>query len=182
IDLSRAPRVRAYRAPARALRARVRRRTGRHRRPGTRQQRGVPALGARRRVGCAPARDRLPASGGAGRPGGRPHLGGDGAGDHVRAAHRDPAGERSPGARPGALAVVSRERPHRATPTARSGAERALLLLAREHPMPPSPAVPDVARVIQLAVAPVFLLSGVGVTLTVLTSRLSRIVDRARSL
>ncbi|OLB11463.1 MAG: hypothetical protein AUH07_09450 [Gemmatimonadetes bacterium 13_2_20CM_70_9] len=48
--------------------------------------------------------------------------------------------------------------------------------------MPPSPAVPDVARVIQLAVAPVFLLSGVGVTLTVLTSRLSRIVDRARSL
>src|SRR5207245_2759526 len=78
IDLSRAPRVRAYRAPARALRARVRRRTGRHRRPGTRQQRGVPALGARRRgralggddraggtgrsrVGCAPARDRLPA-------------------------------------------------------------------------------------------------------------------------
>ncbi len=48
--------------------------------------------------------------------------------------------------------------------------------------MPPSPQVPDVARVIQLAVAPVFLLSGVGVTLTVLTNRLSRIVDRARSL
>src|SRR5207245_9311892 len=83
---------------------------------------------------------------------------------------------------PGAVAVGPRERPHRATPTARYGADRALLLLAREHPMPPSPAVPDVARVIQLAVAPVFLLSGVGVTLTVLTSRLSRIVDRARSL
>ena len=48
--------------------------------------------------------------------------------------------------------------------------------------MPPSAPVPDIARAIQLAVAPVFLLSGVGVTLTVLTNRLSRIVDRARSL
>lgn len=42
--------------------------------------------------------------------------------------------------------------------------------------------VSDIAHVIQLAVAPVFLLSGVGVTLSVLTSRLARIVDRARSL
>ena len=33
-----------------------------------------------------------------------------------------------------------------------------------------------------MAVAPVFLLSGVGVILTVLTNRLARIVDRARSL
>jgi len=41
---------------------------------------------------------------------------------------------------------------------------------------------PAIAHVIQLAVAPVFLLSGVGVTLTVLTNRLSRIVDRARVL
>ena len=40
----------------------------------------------------------------------------------------------------------------------------------------------DVARIIQLAVAPVFLLSGVGVTLGVFTNRLSRIVDRARAL
>lgn len=40
----------------------------------------------------------------------------------------------------------------------------------------------DVAHVIQLAVAPVFLLSGVGVTLTVLTNRLARIIDRARLL
>jgi Protein of unknown function (DUF2721) len=38
----------------------------------------------------------------------------------------------------------------------------------------------DVAHVIQLAVAPVFLLSGVGITLTVLTNRLARVVDRAR--
>jgi hypothetical protein len=42
--------------------------------------------------------------------------------------------------------------------------------------------VTDIARVIQLAVAPVFLLSGVGVTLTVLTNRLARIIDRARFL
>ncbi len=38
----------------------------------------------------------------------------------------------------------------------------------------------DVAHLIQLAVAPVFLLAGVAATLNVLTSRLSRIVDRAR--
>lgn len=40
----------------------------------------------------------------------------------------------------------------------------------------------DIVQVIQLAVAPVFLLSGVGITLTVLTNRLSRVVDRARKL
>jgi hypothetical protein len=38
-----------------------------------------------------------------------------------------------------------------------------------------------IAQLVQLAVAPVFLLSGVGVTLGVLTNRLARIVDRARS-
>lgn len=38
----------------------------------------------------------------------------------------------------------------------------------------------DITHLIQLAVAPVFLLSGVGVTLGVLTNRLARIVDRAR--
>lgn len=37
-------------------------------------------------------------------------------------------------------------------------------------------------QVIQLAVAPVFLLSGIGVILTVLTNRLARVVDRARRL
>ncbi len=41
--------------------------------------------------------------------------------------------------------------------------------------------VVDVAHAIQLAVAPVFLLSGVGVILGVLTARLARIVDRARA-
>ena len=40
----------------------------------------------------------------------------------------------------------------------------------------------DVAHIIQLAVAPVFLLSGVGVVLTLFTNRLARIVDRARML
>jgi len=40
----------------------------------------------------------------------------------------------------------------------------------------------DVAHVIQLAVAPVFLLSGIAVTLGLFTNRLARIVDRARSL
>jgi len=40
----------------------------------------------------------------------------------------------------------------------------------------------DVAHVIQVAVAPVFLLSGIGVMLSVCISRLGRIVDRARFL
>jgi Protein of unknown function (DUF2721) len=39
-----------------------------------------------------------------------------------------------------------------------------------------------VAHAIQLAVAPVFLLSGIGAILVVLTNRLGRIIDRARVL
>jgi hypothetical protein len=42
--------------------------------------------------------------------------------------------------------------------------------------------VVDIAHAIQLAVAPVFLLSGIGVFLGVLTNRLARIVDRARKI
>jgi len=42
--------------------------------------------------------------------------------------------------------------------------------------------VTSVAQVIQLAVAPVFLLAGVGATLNVLASRIGRIIDRARIL
>jgi Protein of unknown function (DUF2721) len=38
----------------------------------------------------------------------------------------------------------------------------------------------SVAHAIQLAVAPVFLLSGIGAILVVLTNRLGRIIDRAR--
>jgi len=45
-----------------------------------------------------------------------------------------------------------------------------------------SSGITDIAHGIQLAVAPVFLLSGVGVILTVLTNRLARIIDRARAL
>jgi hypothetical protein len=40
----------------------------------------------------------------------------------------------------------------------------------------------NVAKLIQLALGPVFLLSGVGITLSMLTQRLARIVDRARNL
>jgi hypothetical protein len=40
----------------------------------------------------------------------------------------------------------------------------------------------SVAHAIQLAVAPVFLLSGIGAILVVLTNRLGRIIDRARVL
>ncbi len=42
--------------------------------------------------------------------------------------------------------------------------------------------VVDIAHAIQLAVTPVFLLSGIGVLLGVLTNRLARIVDRARKI
>jgi hypothetical protein len=43
-------------------------------------------------------------------------------------------------------------------------------------------ALSDITHTIQLAVAPVFLLSALGTTLSVLTTRLSRIIDRARLL
>ena len=42
--------------------------------------------------------------------------------------------------------------------------------------------VNDVAHAIQLSLAPVFLLNGIGVLLSMLTSRLARVVDRARTL
>jgi hypothetical protein len=40
----------------------------------------------------------------------------------------------------------------------------------------------DIAHVIQLAIAPVFLLTAIGTVLSVLTGRLARAVDRRRSL
>ncbi|NKN32315.1 DUF2721 domain-containing protein [Marichromatium bheemlicum] len=40
--------------------------------------------------------------------------------------------------------------------------------------------ITTIAHVIELAVAPVFLLSGIGAMLAVMTNRLSRVVDRAR--
>jgi VIT1/CCC1 family predicted Fe2+/Mn2+ transporter len=46
----------------------------------------------------------------------------------------------------------------------------------------PALEVVDIAHAIQLALAPVFLLSGIWVFLGVLTNRLARIVDRARKM
>ena len=40
----------------------------------------------------------------------------------------------------------------------------------------------DVGKIIQLSIAPVFMLSGVGTHLVVLTNRLGRIIDRSRVL
>ncbi|MBI3229427.1 MAG: DUF2721 domain-containing protein, partial [Burkholderiales bacterium] len=40
----------------------------------------------------------------------------------------------------------------------------------------------DISHIIQLAIAPVFLLTGVGTSLVVLTNRLARIIDRLRVL
>jgi hypothetical protein len=42
--------------------------------------------------------------------------------------------------------------------------------------------ITDIGHLIQLAIAPVFLLTGVGTKLTVLTNRLGRIIDRSRVL
>ncbi|MDH5536719.1 MAG: DUF2721 domain-containing protein, partial [Betaproteobacteria bacterium] len=48
--------------------------------------------------------------------------------------------------------------------------------------MTPPSNIGDIAHVIQLAVAPVFLLTGVGTLLAVLSNRLGRAVDRSRVL
>ena len=48
--------------------------------------------------------------------------------------------------------------------------------------MPYTSAIGDIAHVIQLAIAPVFLLTAVGTLLNVLASRLGRTVDRRRVL
>lgn len=46
----------------------------------------------------------------------------------------------------------------------------------------PAASIDDIAHVIQLAIAPVFLLTGVSSLLGVLTNRLGRIIDRGRKL
>ena len=48
--------------------------------------------------------------------------------------------------------------------------------------MPAETHLQDITHTIQLAVAPVFLLTALGTTLAVLTTRLARVVDRARRL
>jgi|ERR1041385_1914802 hypothetical protein len=47
--------------------------------------------------------------------------------------------------------------------------------------MQPEASIAAIAHVIQLSIAPVFLISGVATLLSVLTNRLGRIVDRARA-
>lgn len=47
---------------------------------------------------------------------------------------------------------------------------------------PPDLSVTTVAEIVRVALAPVFLLSGIGAFLNVLASRLARIVDRSRQL
>ena len=47
--------------------------------------------------------------------------------------------------------------------------------------MQPEASITAIAHVIQLSIAPVFLISGVATLLSVLTNRLGRIVDRARA-
>jgi hypothetical protein len=47
--------------------------------------------------------------------------------------------------------------------------------------MTPEPMLTDITHTIQLAIAPVFLLTAVGTTLSVFSTRLARIVDRARA-
>ena len=48
--------------------------------------------------------------------------------------------------------------------------------------MQPDASITNIGHVIQLSVAPVFLLSGIGAMLAVMTNRLSRVVDRARTI
>ena len=45
-------------------------------------------------------------------------------------------------------------------------------------PAPPSPALDDVAHTIQVALTPVFLLSGIGTLINVFASRLARVGDQ----
>jgi hypothetical protein len=48
--------------------------------------------------------------------------------------------------------------------------------------MPTFPAVSTIAQTIQLSLAPVFLLTGIGALINVLAGRMARVVDRARAL
>ncbi len=48
--------------------------------------------------------------------------------------------------------------------------------------MPFMPAVSTIAQAIQLSIAPVFLLAGIGAVLNVIAGRLARVIDRSRTL
>lgn len=101
-----------------------------------------------------------------GRERSRPHLveedeGPDAALLHVgeRAAHREPVSQ-----------------------VARAGNDQRFEHIGENSTMPFNPALGDIAHVIQLAIAPVFLLTAVGTLLAVLSGRLGRAVDRRRVL
>jgi hypothetical protein len=49
-------------------------------------------------------------------------------------------------------------------------------------PMPVNVVLPEMSHAIQLAIAPVFLLTGIAGMLNVMTNRLARVIDRARSI
>lgn len=55
-------------------------------------------------------------------------------------------------------------------------------MIAVDSVLPHTPELRTLAQIIQLAVAPVFLLAGLGAFLNVCAGRLARIVDRARTL
>jgi hypothetical protein len=59
-------------------------------------------------------------------------------------------------------------------------------LTAQAHPpnraLVPEASISNIAQIIQLAIAPVFLLAGLGGILNVVASRLARVVDRVRTL
>jgi hypothetical protein len=57
-----------------------------------------------------------------------------------------------------------------------------IICLLRKAPLDALANIPTVAHAIQQAVAPVFLLTGIGSILSVLAGRLSRVVDRSRLL
>jgi Protein of unknown function (DUF2721) len=69
-----------------------------------------------------------------------------------------------------------------ASQVARAGNEQSFEHLRQNSTMPTHAPLGDVAHVIQLAIAPVFLLTAVGTLLNVLTNRLGRTVDRRRVL
>jgi len=48
--------------------------------------------------------------------------------------------------------------------------------------MTPPPPIDDIAQIIDLSIAPVFLIAGIGAILNVMTSRLARVIDRSRHL
>ncbi len=72
--------------------------------------------------------------------------------------------------------------PKRETGLIPDAPEPALLSFPEGYSMEPVSSITSVSHVIQLAIAPVFLLSAVGAILAVLINRLGRIVDRYRFL